>query len=128
MIPTAPNLPAGGPGPTPLFDVTRAQPVRDAAPAAAPPDRGADAVTQAEATRLPPLDTQDPGRLTVPEIPPDPPPVKGLGIPPLDTAVVGDFDEIETPPEAPNEPGTPAISDLLEVLQDTTPPGLDRRA
>jgi hypothetical protein len=61
-------------------------------------------------------------------VPPDPPPVKGLGIPPLDTAVVGDFDEIETPPEAPNEPGTPAISDLLEVLQDTTPPGLDRRA
>jgi hypothetical protein len=126
MIPTAPALPAGGPGPAPLVDVNKT-PVPSAAPAASPPDLGRAAVTQAEATRLPPLETQSLARLVVPEIPPDPPPVKGLGIPPLDTTQVGDFDEIETPPETRADV-TPAISDLLQALQDRDPPGLDRRA
>jgi hypothetical protein len=97
MYPTAPSLPAGGPGPAPLVDVSRARPAADAAPPSAPPDRGAEAVNQPDPGRLPPFDTQN-LRRAVPEIPPDPPPVKGLGIPPLDTTQVGDFDEIETPP------------------------------
>jgi len=130
MIPTAPNLPSGGPGPAPLVDVTRTPAVRDAAPAVAPPERGAAAVTQPDPGRLAPQFTQSPAPREVPEIPPDPPPVKGLGIPPLNTRVVGDFDEIESPPppEAVDGSGAPAISDLLQALQDTTPPGLDRRA
>lgn len=123
MIPTAPSLPAGGPGPAPLVEV-KARPASDIVPAAAPPALGTKAVAQAEATRLPPLDAQSLARITVPEIPPDPPPVKGLGIPPLDTKVVGDLDEVPKPPD----PAPRAISDLLEALQDRTPPGLDRRA
>jgi hypothetical protein len=129
MIPTAPTLPAGGPGPAPLVEAARTQPAPAATPAAAPPDLGRTAVTQAEATRLPPMEPQSLARLNVPEIPPDPPPVKGLGIPPLDTTQVGDFDEIDSPP--PPEvtgPGAAAISDLLAALQDSPAPGLDRRA
>jgi hypothetical protein len=124
MIPTAPTLPAGGPGPAPLVDVTKAPPPPASTAAVAPPARGAAAVTQAEAPNLPPLDAQSLAKITVPEIPPDPPPVKGLGIPPLDTKIVGDFDEIETPPP----PETRAISDLLQALQAPPQPGFDRRA
>ena len=130
MIPTAPTLPAGGPGPVPLVEATKSQPAANVTPAASPPDLGREAVTQPEAPRLPPMETQSFARLNVPEIPPDPPPVKGLGIPPLDTTVVGDFDEIESPPppEAVDGSGAPAISDLLQALQDTAPPGFDIRA
>jgi hypothetical protein len=129
MIPTAPTLPAGGPGPAPLVETTKAPSAPQAAPAAAPPDLGRKATTQVDAPSLPPMEPNSLARLNVPEIPPDPPPVKGLGIPPLDTTQVGDFDEIDSPPPPETTgPGAPAISDLLAALQDTAPPGLDRRA
>lgn len=35
-----------------------------------------------------------------PQLPPDPAPIKGLGIPPLNTQQVGDFDRLDAP-EAP---------------------------
>jgi hypothetical protein len=129
MIPTAPTLPAGGPGPAPLVETTKAPSAPEAAPAAAPPDLGRKATTQVEAPSLPPMEPNSLARLNVPEIPPDPPPVKGLGIPPLDTTQVGDFDEIDSPPppEATG-PGASAISDLLQALQTPQQPGFDRRA
>lgn len=37
---------------------------------------------------------------TWPQLPPDPAPIKGLGIPPLNTRQVGDFDRLDAP-EAP---------------------------
>jgi hypothetical protein len=100
-------------------------------PAAPQPELGRAAVTQADATAKAALGVPGAGR-PVPEIPPDPPPVKGLGIPPLNTAVVGDFDEVEAPPAAASpaaaSPAASAISDLIEALQDRAPPGFDRKA
>lgn len=133
MIPTAPvpMTPAAQPvqnGAAQGFSPTGAEP-----PAAPQPELGRAAVTRVEATAKAALGVPGAQR-PVPEIPPDPPPVKGLGIPPLNTAVVGDFDEIDTPPppasqeNAPAAEAGPALSDLIAALQDTTPPEFDRRA
>jgi hypothetical protein len=86
------------------------------------PELGTAAVTQAKATSRADLGMAD---LTddVPEIPPDPPPVKGLGVPALNTAMVGDGDEVETPPPPPKA----RTEEYLAALQPPTLNGVDRR-
>ncbi|MCU4653788.1 hypothetical protein N8I71_13165 [Roseibacterium sp. SDUM158016] len=126
MTPTAPSgLPAAT-GSAPQAAAPRMSPTGAEPPAAPRPELARAAVTQAEATAKAALGVPGAGR-PVPEIPPDPPPVKGLGIPPLDTARVGDFDRREPAPPPPEAP-PPAMSDLLQALQDRAPPGLDRKA
>lgn len=196
MMPTASSLPITGPGTVPYVEVSPPQPANDVASAAAPTELGTEAVTQSQASSLPTLNADTSAKLDAPEIPPDPPPLKGLGVPALNTLLVGDFDQIETEPllettvsevpplvdvdepltetmggmdlanvapvdnvESPqtetveattqiSEPNTvdtegadanpdettnpsvasPDVSDLLQVLQDRSPPGMDRRA
>ena len=81
------------------------------------------AVTQAQATARTDLDLADLGD-EVPEIPPDPPPVKGLGVPALNTAMVGDGDEVETPPPPPQKAGT---DEYVAALQPPALNGVDKR-
>jgi len=119
MIPTAPVAytpppPATQPGADTKFNPTGAE-----APAAPKPDLGPKAVTQADKTAKAALGVSG-ARRDVPDIPPDPPPVKGLGIPPLNTLQVGDQDEIPDPPQR-------TMDDLLGALQAPAPNGVDMR-
>ena len=80
MTPTAPStgpaLPASAQGTAPQPSPTGSEP-----PAAPRPLLGASAVTQADAAAKTALGVPGHAKKSVPEIPPDPPPVKGLGIP-----------------------------------------------
>jgi hypothetical protein len=57
--------------------------------------------------------------------PPDPPPIRGLGIPPLDVTRVGDFDEPQAPDAPPAKEGQ--FSTRLADLDDPPEPRLDLR-
>lgn len=98
---------------------------KGAEPAAAPPsEMGRAAVTQARATgaTAPQGSTK---RSAVADIPPDPPPLKGLGIPGLHTARVGDFDNVEDLPQPPAKAEAPSF---LGSAEPAPPPQIDRRA
>jgi hypothetical protein len=86
------------------------------------PELGTAAVTQSRATARADLGMPDLND-EVPEIPPDPPPVKGLGVPALNTAMVGDGDEVETPPPPPKA----STEEYLAALQPPGPNDVDKR-
>ncbi|MDG4648144.1 hypothetical protein P6F26_06790 [Roseibacterium sp. SDUM158017] len=90
------------------------------APAAPKPDIGRAAVTQAQATAKAALGAPGHAKRPVPQIPPNPPPVKGLGVPPLDMRAVGDADEARNAPPQ-------KMSDLLGALRPPGAKGLDLR-
>lgn len=119
MFPTAPTgytppPPATQPAADPKGSPTGAEP-----PAAPRPELGAQAVSQLDEAAK--VSLYGPGAPEdVPDIPPDPPPVKGLGIPPLNTLQVGDQDEIPDPPPK-------AMDDLLGAMQPPAPNGMDVR-
>jgi hypothetical protein len=100
--------------------VQRMSPTGAEAPASPKPELGRAAVTEVQASAKAALGIADP-KEAIPEIPPDPPPVKGLGIPPLNTMKVGDMDEVPTPPEVRT------MDDLLGALQPPAPNGVDMR-
>jgi hypothetical protein len=119
MTPTAPSIgaPPGTvpPGSAPLRSPTGAEP-----PASPQPELGARAVTQAQATAKASLGAPGHAKRPVPEIPPDPPPVKGLGIPPLHMREVGDSDAARNAPQ-------PRMSDLMGALEPPAGPSMDLR-
>jgi hypothetical protein len=100
--------------------VQRMSPTGVEAPASPQPELGRAAVTEAQASAKASLGLAG-SNDEIPEIPPDPPPVKGLGIPPLNTVQVGDMDDVPTPPE------TRTMNDLLGALQAPAPNGVDMR-
>jgi hypothetical protein len=120
LTPTAPSVSFAAPGPT-LAGMSPRMGTEGTEPGAGPrPDLGRAAVTQAEATAKAAMGVPSHARRPVPEIPPDPPPLKGLGVPGLHLREVGDFDEArDTPP--------PLMSDLLEELETPGPQDLDIR-
>jgi hypothetical protein len=120
MTPTAASSILVAPGPAPLGVAAKTSPAGAVPPAAPKPDLGSAAVTQAEATAKTAMGAPGHAHRPVPEIPPDPPPVKGLGVPPLDTSQVGDLDRSR-------ETGPPAMSDLLAAIQAPGTRDLDRR-
>ena len=122
MTPTAPTNPVVAPGQMTMTPVSaaRMRPAGSEPSAAPPPDLGSASVTQAEASAKAALGAPGQAKRPMPEIPPDPPPLKGLGVPPLDTSRVGDFDRAR-------ETGQPAISDLIAAIQRPDAPVLDRR-
>lgn len=123
MKPLAPVAPAPGFAPV----QSSVSPVQAGAePSAAPaPLLGSRAVTPAAAVK-PTLPRLAPGtKWDISEIPPDPPPLKGLGIPGLHTARVGDFDKVDDLPAAPEKP---AASDTWPRLETRAEPEVDRRA
>jgi hypothetical protein len=119
MTPTAPSMGAAVAS-APPAGVSRTSPTGAEPPAAPKPDLGRAAVTQAEATAKAAMGAPGHAKRPVPEIPPDPPPVKGLGVPPLHMREVGDSDAARDQP-------APKMRDLIGALQPPGPPGLDRR-
>jgi hypothetical protein len=119
MTPTAPStgpvLPNMAQGAAPQQSPTGAEP-----PAAARTLLGASAVTQAEAAAKTALGVPGHARKSVPDIPPDPPPVKGLGIPALHMREVGDSDAARDAPP-------PSMGELVNALRPPGPRGLDLR-
>jgi len=121
MVPTAPTLPipTGAPEAKPLGPVSQAAP-------GARPELGRAAVTQPDATRASDGQRMNTALAQSDDIPPDPPPLAGLGIPGLHTARVGDFDKVEEVYAAGAE-DKPAESNADAMAPDDRPPGLDRR-
>ncbi|MGP1357251.1 hypothetical protein [Roseicyclus sp.] len=120
LTPTAPSGSMNLPWQTAPGNVQRAG-VEGAVPSAGPqPELGRAAVAQAEASEKAQMAPHRDGRRHVPEIPPDPPPVKGLSVPALHLREVGDFDEARDTP-------VPMMSDLLEELEAPGPKELDIR-
>ncbi len=119
MTPTAPSMGAALAS-VPTVSAPRMSPTGAEAPASPKPDLGRAAVTQAEATAKAAMGAPGHAKRPVPEIPPDPPPVKGLGVPPLHMRAVGDSDAARDQP-------LPRMSDLVGALQPPGPSGLDRR-
>ena len=122
MTPTAPST---GPAPARLGAGHRAvqpSPTGSEPPAAPRPASGREAPVDVRPTRRPRPRSGVPGhaKKSVPEIPPDPPPVKGLGIPPLHMRAVGDFDAARDAP-------APSMGDLVNALRTPGPRGLDLR-
>ena len=119
MTPTAPStgpaLPASAQGTAP-----QPSPAGSVPPAAPRPLLGTSAVTQADAAAKTALGVPGHTTKSVPEIPPDPPPVKGLGIPPLHMRAVGDSDAARDAPP-------PSMGDLVNALRPPGPRGLDLR-
>ena len=120
LTPTAPSGPIYAPG-QPFAGMAQRLGAEGTEPSAAPrPGLGASAVTQAKATASADLGIREDARRDVPEIPPDPPPVKGLTGPALHLREVGDFDEARDTP-------APLMSDLHEELETPGPQDLDVR-
>jgi hypothetical protein len=90
----------------------------DATRPGAAPLLGAAAVTAPSAARMIRLDpraAEGPDPLAPP---PDPAPLKGLGIPPLNTRQVGDFDKLDdTPPPPPPGGGYAGPTDATATMQ-----------
>ncbi|MFW5655036.1 MAG: hypothetical protein ACOCYW_05240 [Roseicyclus sp.] len=120
MLPTAPTPIGPSTSQMQALAAQRPSPTGAEAPAAPKPELGRAAVTEVQASAKAALGIAS-SRDAIPEIPPDPPPVKGLGVPALDTAKVGDMDEVPTPPE------TRRMDDLLGALEAPAPNGVDRR-
>jgi hypothetical protein len=129
MLPLAPVTPA------PAFAVSPAavKPVMPGAEtsAAPAPMMGVQAVGQIQSTKqAQPRDEDARRRQPQAEIPPDPPPLKGLGVPALHTARVGDFDRPDDLPPPPRPAATGrggSLDAALESLHRPAVPLIDLR-